>query len=206
MCGRYVLTDGEQREKMQEFIEMCNRYAPEDERISVHFEDEVRPGDMAPGMICVGNTVQATAMRWGFAGKDGKLVINARSENVSERAMFRYLTESGRCVMPAAAYFEWRRGDGQKYKVASTTQKMMYLAGLCRLNTEGKREFVILTKPAFGIHSRIHNRMPVTLQTRESARSWLRGDISFNDILSGQDNALYAAPQGLEQMSMIFDD
>ena len=206
MCGRYVLTDDKQREKMQAFIEMCNHYASEDERIDDPLKDEVRPGDLAPGMFCIGSTVRAAAMRWGFAGKDGKLVINARSESVSERSMFRHLTESGRCVMPAAAYFEWRRGDGQKYRIASTTQETMYLAGLCRLNDDGRREFVVLTKPAFGIHSRIHNRMPVTLQTREDARRWLRGEITIENILSGQDNELSATPQGVEQMSMLFDD
>lgn len=206
MCGRYALSDGIQNEKMLSFIEICNQNALPTERIDESVLAEVRPGDLAPGLICTSGRVQAVPMRWGFVGKDGKLVINARGENVSERSMFKRLTDTNRCIMPAAAYFEWRRGDGQKYRVASAQQEAMYLAGLYRLNDGGRREFVILTRAAFGIHTMIHNRMPVTLQTRKDARAWLRSEISIEDILSVQDDMLQATAHGTEQLSMYFED
>lgn len=206
MCGRYDLMDEKHSGKMHAFIEMCNRTALPEEKIDETDFGEICPGDLAPGMICADGMIHAVSMRWGFVEKDRKLVINARCESVLERAMFRHLAESHRCAMPAAAYFEWRRGDGQKYRIMSETQQTIYLAGLYRLNSVGKREFVILTKPSFGICSGIHHRMPVTFQTRDEARRWLRSDTSVADILASSDEMLYATTDGTEQMTMIFDD
>lgn len=80
---------------------------------------EVFPTDQVAALDSTG----ARAMRWGFARFDGKgKVINA-GKTALEKNMFRApmltqagLPQTGRCLIPASAYFEWETRDKQKIK------------------------------------------------------------------------------------------
>lgn len=120
---------------------MCSRY-----EIDVEWETIVEqlgldgePGDFHPGEIRPTNTAPVlfsgnlTALRWGIpAPWDGKPLINARSETLEEKATFSPLLEH-RCLIPASAYFEWRK-DGKarlKNRISLIDGNLMGFAGLC---------------------------------------------------------------------------
>lgn len=110
-------------------------------------------------------------LQWGFPGFDkGKLLINARAESVKDRPTFRGSFEQGRCVLPAAGFYEW---DRSKEKVTFTVpdRPILYLAGIWRPYGPEKR-FVILTREANASMAPVHDRMPLIL-TREEVAPWV---------------------------------
>lgn len=130
--------------------------------------------EMLPGGVALVRTAQGVAaMRWGFSrpGGGGR-VINARSETAAERKLFAAAFASARCLIPAAAYFEWNRGAGaargQKCRLARRDGAPLYLAGLYRSEPdETLPAFVILTREARGEPAALHDRMPVVLRQRD---------------------------------------
>jgi putative SOS response-associated peptidase YedK len=110
-------------------------------------------------------------LQWGFPGFDkGKLLINARAESVKDRPTFRGSFEQGRCVLPAAGFYEW---DKSKEKVTFTVpdKPILYLAGIWRPYGPEQR-FVILTREANASMSPVHDRMPLIL-TKEEVEPWV---------------------------------
>ena len=110
-------------------------------------------------------------LQWGFPGFDkGKLLINARAESVKDRPTFSRSFEQGRCVLPAAGFYEW---DKSKEKVTFTVpdRPILYLAGIWRPYGPEKR-FVILTREANASMAPVHDRMPLIL-TREEVAPWV---------------------------------
>mgnify|MGYP002883598241 CR=1 FL=1 len=105
---------------------MCSRYeinTTSPEHISLRFRvncpssvdsfTEVRPTDRAPIIKSGG---QVKLLRWGLKNTySGQPLINARSETLSERKTFIPLLEN-RCLVPASAYFEWRKNGAQNIK------------------------------------------------------------------------------------------
>jgi len=104
-------------------------------------------------------------------------LINARSETVMEKPTFRALLEN-RCLIPATAWFEWRKDGKAKFKnrIYSADQKLMTFGALF----DGDR-FVLLTRPAIPSVSHIHHRMPVLLDKQISAL-WLNPDIATPEL------------------------
>lgn len=143
-------------------------------------------------------------------GRTG-VVINARAETAREKAMFRRSFETGRCVVPAAGFFEWKKdGDlsvgsgrrkGRKYLFRRTPGQPLYMAGLTE-EFEGQRRFVILTTEANDSMRGIHHRMPVIL-TEEQLREWLEDPRAAARILKETPPILEkeAAPEAGQQLS-----
>lgn len=119
---------------------------------------EVRPTDRALVIAADGDR-QGRALGWGLMSWDGKPLINARAETLTERKTFRALLER-RCAVPATAYFEWRQ-DGQrrlKNRIAPADGGIVSFAGL-----RDDDRFVIVTCPAAPTIAAINDRMPVIL-------------------------------------------
>jgi putative SOS response-associated peptidase YedK len=123
-------------------------------------------------------------MQWGFvfAGVDkggvSKKVINARSESVDEKPMFKKAFAQGRCLVPSDGFYEW---DGAKvpHRSCLAGGKPFAFAGLWQEhrdpNGQAHRSFIILTRDALGDLRTIHHRMPVILQASDFD-SWLQVD------------------------------
>ena len=129
----------------------------------------VRQGNRENGASRTPLAVQV--LQWGFPGFDkGKLLINARAESVMDRPTFRGSFEQGRCVLPAAGFYEW---DKSKEKVTFTVpgKPILYLAGIWRPFGPEQR-FVILTREANASMAPVHDRMPLIL-TREEVTPWV---------------------------------
>lgn len=135
----------------------------------------VRPTDLAllmtPGR---GSDLQT----WGLAVDWSKQpMINARAETLTDKPTFRPLLEH-RCVVPASAYFEWRKtATGQKLKntICAANAPLMTMAGL----TDGNRFTIVTCAPSPSI-AHIHNRMPVILSER-ALDSWI-SDAPFERV------------------------
>lgn len=173
MCGRYYI-EIEEDEMMSIIREVQQKINRPEQLVRT---GEIFPTNVAPVMV---SEDAFLPMKWGFLKYDGKgHVINARSETVAEKNMFKRPLFEGRCLIPASNYFEWltdEHGKKQKYAI-KTTSPVSYMAGLYR-SEKGSEipTFVILTKAAAPDIAFIHDRMPVLLG-REAQLSWLKGDI-----------------------------
>jgi putative SOS response-associated peptidase YedK len=175
MCGRFY-TDFDDAQ-YREMLAMLYIRGQQDEGLLMIKNGEVFPTDLAAALDAGGPRV----MRWGFARFDGKgVIINARSETVLEKSMFRApmlsaQRQSGRCLIPANAYFEWETRDKTKikYRLRPAHEGMFTFAGLYRSEAGAKTPvFTIITAPAADGISFIHDRMPLILP-KERREAWL---------------------------------
>jgi putative SOS response-associated peptidase YedK len=87
-------------------------------------------GEVAPSQISVilansKSMKQAPfLMKWGYSQNRGGLIINARSETVTEKPMFKESVHTRRCMIPANRYFEWQTLEGRKQSIRFS-QKIM---------------------------------------------------------------------------------
>jgi len=126
-------------------------------------------------------------MRWGlvpFWAKDEKIgykMINARAETISEKPAYRAAFKARRALIPASNFYEWQKTADLKtpFNIKLVTAKYFSFAGLYESwkAHEGVdlQTFTIITKPANTAISKIHDRMPVILDTDEEAE-WLKND------------------------------
>jgi putative SOS response-associated peptidase YedK len=124
-------------------------------------------------------------LRWGlvpFWAKEAKFgysTINARAEEAATKPAYREALKKRRCLVPADAFYEWRRID-QKTKhpfaFALRSGEPCAFAGLWERwqPKEGDplETFTILTTDPNELMETVHNRMPVILQPRDYSR-WL---------------------------------
>ncbi len=117
-------------------------------------------------------------MPWGLkVDWDTKPLINARAETLTEKQTFRPLLEN-RCLVPAEAYFEWRK-DGKarlKNRIHPAAGGIFAFAGL----HDGERAVIVTCAPAPDI-AHIHGRMPVILSQADEMR-WCDPKLTFADV------------------------
>jgi len=124
-------------------------------------------------------------MRWGlvpFWAKDAKVgysTINARAEDAPTKPMYREAFKKRRCLIPADAFYEWRRIDaGTKtpFAFAGATREPYAFAGLWESwkpkEGEALQTFTILTTDPNALVEPMHNRMPVIVEPGDYDR-WL---------------------------------
>lgn len=94
---------------------------------------------------------------WGFEHPhSGAPIINARSETLDVRPMFRDLLSLNRCLIPADGFYEWK--DKQPYYFQLPDRQLFAFAGLWR-----NGRCTIITRAADANMQGIHDRMPVIL-------------------------------------------
>ena len=103
---------------------------------------------------------------WGFKNpKSTSVVINARSETLAERPMFKNLLVANRCLIPADGFYEWK--GRQPYYFQLPEKQLFAFAGLWHND-----RCVILTRAADSNMQGIHPRMPVIIESTDWKR-WL---------------------------------
>ena len=123
-------------------------------------------------------------MRWGLVpywSKDARMAystINARLESVATKPAFREAWKRRRCLVPASGYYEWK-GEGaakQPWFIHDPQAPVMMFGGLWeRWNApDGNvlETYSIVTMPAAGPVSTLHDRMPLILPPGLQ-RDWL---------------------------------
>jgi putative SOS response-associated peptidase YedK len=132
------------------------------------------------------------AFRWGLVpffaktAKDGARLINARSETVETSPAFRSAFARHRCIIPADAFYEWRRERdptsgrvlrSEPFAVRRSDGEPLALAGLWsgwRHPETAARLYTcsILTTVPNELVASLHDRMPVVLD-RTDWDAWL---------------------------------
>ncbi|MDV7339255.1 SOS response-associated peptidase family protein [Terasakiella sp. A23] len=145
----------------------------------------IRPTDEVL-IIKPGN--QAELMTWGFQTTwSTQPLINARAETLFEKPTYRTSLEN-RCLVPASAWFEWRKHHNQKFKnrISIEGQNMFAMAAIWQND-----RFCILTQQADAQIEQVHHRMPVIISS-DKQEYWLDTSVQTKDILCGDQLTLTA--------------
>lgn len=124
-------------------------------------------------------------LHWGLIpswAKDrsiGFKTSNARSETAAEKPSFRQAFSHRRCIVPVDGWYEWFREGKHKqpYFHHRQDKRVIWIAGLWErwVNPEDRKpilSFTLLTRDAVGGAAKIHDRMPVILDTDKFGQ-WL---------------------------------
>lgn len=137
----------------------------------------VAPRNLVP--VLIGSAFKA--LTWGFKVPKG-IVLNARSETITEIRLFAQSIKERRCIIPASGFYEWQRVAGQRpqpYYFSPTEPNGLFaFAGIWRGD-----ECCIVTTNANGVVGAIHDRMPVILWPGKY-RTWLAAATPLESVLS----------------------
>ncbi|HSA90234.1 MAG TPA: SOS response-associated peptidase [Burkholderiales bacterium] len=169
MCGRYALHASPEVVALQFGLDSAPEFKPSYNIAPAAEILVVRPG-------------AAARARWGLRGR----FVNLRAETVLAR--FR---ASGRCLVPASGFYEWKAEGRRKqpYYFSPKSDALLALAALWERDTCS----LITTEPNAVVRG-VHERMPLIVP-RELYQPWLRGDERI--LQSAPQIELRAHPVGL---------
>jgi putative SOS response-associated peptidase YedK len=175
MCGRFVITSPpEAMRQVFAYTEQPNfpaRY-------------NVAPTQPVPVVIVENGARHFRLMRWGLLPswvKDPRkftLLINARSETITEKPAFKNAIRRRRCLIPADGYYEWQTIAQRKqpYFIHQRDNGPFGFAALAETwmgpNGEELDTVAIVTAAASTGMSVLHHRVPVTIAQTDFSR-WL---------------------------------
>ena len=174
MCGRYAIV---QADKVGERFEATDAQLPLLPRYNV------APSQANP-VVVRNSPNRVVLMQWGLVPAWSKeprtqfSTINARAETVATSAVFRGPFKSRRCLVPASAFYEWRKtSEGkQPYCIRLRGGELFAFAGLYDIWRDGDgnelQSYTIITTAANELVAPLHNRMPVILH-RDDEGAWL---------------------------------
>lgn len=157
MCGRYCIAASP-----GEIAERYHVAAP----VFFFPRYNVAPAQPIPVVISHHDKREMLVGNFGFSSGLKSRVINARVESVQEKNLFKNHLQSGRCLIPASGYYEWKTIGGKKepWYIYLPAVPIISFAGLVR--THMGHEMVILTTEASGPIRDIHTRMPLVLSEK----------------------------------------
>lgn len=217
MCGRFVVAN-----VASELVSVLRVDVTDDDLPGPSFN--VAPTDPVAIVLDSTKTEPPTRRleraRWGLVpgwAKDlsvGARAINARSEELESKPMFRKAFEKRRAIVPTTGYYEWKKtADGKvPHFIRPASGEPLLFAGLyewwrdkSRADDDPTRwvlSFTILTRDAVGPLGSIHDRMPLFVDP-DHADVWL--DPTVDNLSDLRDAAIDAAPAvaaGLEAFAV----
>ena len=175
MCGRFV--------QERSNAELAELFQAEDLVDDPGGRYNLAPTDPAAVVVQRGERRGLTVYRWGLVphwakGFDGGArAINARAETLADSPTFRDAFARRRCLVPADAFYEWRREDGRRlpFVIRRRDRLPMAFAGLWAgwhdpESGEVRRTFSIVTTRSNAAVAELHDRMPVVL----APGAWVR--------------------------------
>lgn len=129
----------------------------------------------------------AGPMRWGFlphwykSQTDGPLLINARSETITQKPAFAQAVRTRRCLIPASGFYEWTKdatGARLPWYIHPAQGDILAFAGVWQVWAQGdtrQASCAIVTCAANAALAPIHHRMPVILAPKDWPK-WLGED------------------------------
>lgn len=174
MCGRYDLFSNIKSKEAAAILEQIKKAG-----LNIK-TGEIFPTNNAPVFV---DDLQLESMIWGFPGFKSKgVIINARSETVRQKPMFRNSFFSRRCLVLSSGFYEWtKEKNKKKYIFNDPESEILYIAGIWNMFDNQKR-FSILTKSANESVIEIHDRMPVLVK-KENLKDWIADDDFAADYL-----------------------
>lgn len=208
MCGRFQLELG--MEDMVNFLEIVeevnNRYKADNLDEFIHEKRDIYPGTKSLAITEEGFKKPT----WGFP-LDKKLIINARSESIYEKKMFRKAIESQRCLIPANLFYEWQKTEREKIKhEIATEDHFMMLGGIWQIfaNEDGEPEerFTIITTDSKDEMLNIHDRSPLIIP-KEAYAEFIRKETKpeeIQKILKSYPRKLLITPEKRDSQLSLF--
>lgn len=177
MCGRYVALTDIEHEEIQSIIDYVSEEYKTSENIA---RGEVFPTNIAPVICEEKGKIVLTAMKWSYGQYSGRPIINARAETINSKSMFQSSFHQRRCLVPANAYFEWKKEEGSKkktkFQISIPQNKIFFMAGIYNVfkDNNGKpyTGYAIITTEPNQTTAFIHDRMPVILEPG-SEKLWI---------------------------------
>ena len=179
MCGRFVITSPP---------EALRRLFGYSEQPNMPPRHNIAPTQPVPVVIVEHGIRHFRLMRWGLLPgwvKDPRkftLLINARSETVTEKPAFKNAIRRRRCLIPADGYYEWQ-GSGKPKRPYFIHRRDGQPIGLAETwigpNGEELDTVAIVTTAAGADLAVLHPRVPVTIARGDFDR-WL--DCSNDDV------------------------
>jgi len=190
MCGRFVLVNGEEVFMTFEQIKKAKAAGIKIEEIPPRYN--IAPQQKALVVAFRNGELVVENMRWGLIppwSPDGKTkfsTINARTETLEESKLYAPSFKSKRCIIPADAFYEWKKISLEKGKeekqpmcIMMKDEEPFLFAGLYSVwKDKDEKEFptfTIITTTPNELMEKIHNRMPVILPEK-SINEWLDPD------------------------------
>ena len=172
------------------------------EGVSIPDNYNVAPTNEIYAVVDTPDGPEVAAFHWGLIpswAKDRKIastMINARSETILSKPVFKGLFAAKRCIIPADGFYEWKAGAGlpdakgkptkQPHFIHSLSGEPLALAGLWTTwrdpaapDAGRLHSATIITTEANATLRPVHDRMPVLLPT-SAWRQWL--DIGNRDV------------------------
>jgi putative SOS response-associated peptidase YedK len=148
----------------------------------------IRPTDRA---MVLSQTEVLTAS-FGFPLAHHRLVLNARSETIKDRPMFRHLLTRDRALVPMTGFYEFGHGGATPFTPTRST--VLCAAALLDATNQS---FVLLTTEANQFVRTVHARMPLLLGP-PFALQWLTtGVLSVEEVpLKGELTQARSRPRG----------
>ncbi|MDQ3142992.1 MAG: SOS response-associated peptidase [Bacteroidota bacterium] len=191
MCGRGSLT------KVEKDLEArfgSSFYSEDLERYNPLPSFNIAPTQWHP-VILQDDPEHFHYLKWGLIpswAKDAKIgskMINARSETLLEKPVFKSALKSRRCLIPFDGFYEWKLTEStikKPYRIKVTDVDIFALAGLFDRwkNADGSwiGSFTIITQEANEFMKQLHDRMPAILR-KEQERMWLDQNLPVEQCL-----------------------
>ncbi|MEO0622943.1 MAG: SOS response-associated peptidase [Pseudomonadota bacterium] len=199
MCGRFAVGDPEV-DLWEGWLEISGAATAGPEPIWPEPNWNVAPTQIAAILVANEGRRMVTA-RWGLIPRWWRKPLsemkastfNARSEEASQKPMFRDAWRVGRCLVPALGYYEWSGKKGAKTPWFVTLERNtpgICFAGLwAEATVDGAllRSFTILTCAAGKATQHLHPRSPVILDEQDW-EEWLSAE--------GSEPPMSAPPDG----------
>lgn len=171
---------------------MCGRFALYDDIETIEYQFQVydnihfQPNyNISPSsqVVCLvaddARNIKLSLQQWGVVPKWAKnpsqRIINARSETLFEKPMFKSLIRSKRCCIIANGYYEWQNNPDktkQPYYIFHRAKKPFAMAGIWDESQDNKQSCIIITQQAHSSLSSIHHRMPLCV-LKDNITAWL---------------------------------
>lgn len=185
MCGRYAFYEHQELSERLTNVSLDTAFleqfrptwnAAPTQTLPVIVEDE--------GALSVRGMHWGLIPKWTKPGEKPKVApINARSETLAEKPMFRSLIKQRRCIVPANGFYEWKREGSAKqpFFIEPTKHQLMLFAGLFdeaeAIDGEPLESFAIITTSSNRTMADLHDRMPVILED-DDLEAWLDRELT----------------------------
>ena len=184
MCGRITVIT---QQELQEIIadlqagKHAGRLGNASESGSTRAQ--ARPGSPVNAITSDKGVLSSNVLNWGFKPSwSNKLVFNTRIESALKGGMWRDAIREGRCILPAATFFETHQSETiasprtgrpikRPYEFALPNAEPLLLASIC----EQGQLSVVTTQPNAAV-APIHPRMPLVLRFEE-VPLWMEGEL-----------------------------
>lgn len=178
MCGRFQNDTRDEPEKFKYRFNINN----------IDYNNIISSFNIAPSqkisVVLKKSPNSLVTMIWGLNApwdKEGKMqIINVRSETVFEKNMFKNIILKNRCLIPSTGFYEWQKTQDGKvpYYIGLKGKKIFSFAGVY-----DEDRCAILTTSPNNLMSKVHNRMPVILESGEE-EEWLDPQLSDKDKIT----------------------